>query len=223
MTQNRRSPDRFVDLPPQGAKIQAVGTRTRDEGQRMPRARRWIGRPVALLLPLATWGGLSAPALGDQITLKDGRVIDGSIARLSSMAENPNNQNPAARPTCNSSCSSTTTCAGRSLPSGRWPGPAPAEVNEPDEKIFLRQPVPRNGGARRHGRAAGVDHAARRLRPPDGAHAHRARQFADHPGCHGNDAALVEVGSPANGRQGLCCGTCGSPPRRSRRPTWKKS
>ncbi len=113
----------------------------------MPSPSRWIGSAAALLVPLAAWGCLIAPVRGDQITLKDGRIIEGSIAPLSSMAEKPGNQNP----------SSTgvqlivfvddnlrrTFVAKRQLA-----GAGPSAASDPDEKIFLRQPVPRAGTAR---------------------------------------------------------------------------
>lgn len=103
-------------------------------------------KPLAfgmLALALATAG--LAEALAARLTLKDGRVIDGSIAQLSSMADNPNTINSKEGTEVRSIVFSDDNLRRTFVPKRRIQDANQGALGETEEKIYFRQPVPHVG------------------------------------------------------------------------------
>ncbi|HEX4148846.1 MAG TPA: peptidase, partial [Pirellulales bacterium] len=101
---------------------------------------------IAGLLSGALAAAGAAEALAAKLTLKDGRVIEGSIAQVSSMADNPNTVNAKGGMEVQSIVFSDDNLRRTFVPKRRIQEANQGATGEAEEKIYLRQPVPRLGG-----------------------------------------------------------------------------
>jgi predicted esterase len=110
----------------------------------MKRRRRLVPIIVGLMAGVLAAAGL-AEALAARLTLKDGRVIDGSIAQLSSMADNPKTVNSKDGMEVQSIVFSDDNLRRTFVPKRRIEEANQGALGEAVEKIYFRQPVPRTG------------------------------------------------------------------------------
>ncbi|HEX3659617.1 MAG TPA: peptidase [Pirellulales bacterium] len=98
---------------------------------------------AGLLIVVLAAAGL-AEALAAKLTLKDGRELDGSIAQLSSMADNPNTVK-AKEGQVQSIVFTDDNLRRTFVPKRRIQEANQSALGDSEEKIYLRQPVPRLG------------------------------------------------------------------------------
>lgn len=99
---------------------------------------------------------VEARALADKVILKDGRTLDGRMAPISGMADNPNNPHKAGEVDVPLILLCDDNVRRYFIPKRQVQEVPQNQAFEPDVKFFLKQPVARTGG-----RVAGVGPAAR--------------------------------------------------------------